>query len=123
MILGLKNNGSVYVAEEAAVGGHNPENAEPGNPSGSWYKTIYAVQIDLGGGETYRHVRVWEDGEELECERFIDRVQAHLDAGGDLSPNHWRFLRLVYGSEAYINQGGEHEEMMLEAKEDGRFAW
>ena len=123
MIFGLKRHGPIYAADETVIGGYNTENADLDNPTGAWFKRVFVAQVNLGEGETYRHDHVFDEDQADALKRLIDKMNAHLDAGGELNKDHWRFFRLIYGSDAYIKQGGEHEEMMVEAKEDGRFIW
>jgi len=119
-IFGLKADGFVYGENELQVGGYNSENAEPGNPEGAWYKRVHIAAICLNRGEIYHHCFSFDEDQEEVFARFLDKVNDHLDAGGELNKDHWRFHRLAYGSEAYLKQGGEDELMRLEELEEGR---
>ncbi len=57
---------------------------------------------------------VWQhDPKGLErAERFAERVQAHIDAGGKLNLDHWHQVDPCYGSPAYSDSG--QEEKLIE---------
>ena len=49
-----------------------------------------------------RAVHTWVFDTEDEAAGLMRRIEAHLKAGGDLNPDHWREGYPAYGSEAYI---------------------
>jgi hypothetical protein len=40
----------------------------------------------------------------IAAENFVKKIKVHLAAGGDLNLDHWNFNRVVYGSQAYLDE-------------------
>ena len=91
-----------------------PEEGEP-------YTLIkYYVEAATKRGDVYRHERQYDT--EAEAEALMGVMQAHLDAGGKLAlEDHWYHARAMYGSQAYIEDGGEEELIQFEARQDQMF--
>ena len=53
-------------------------------------------------GNEYVHKHVFESLDI--AERFVLRVNRHLEADGELDLTHWVFNRVQYGSQAYIDE-------------------
>jgi len=58
-------------------------------------------------GETEEGFGYGVDGDEAAAQRLADRVNAHLAHEGTLDARRWTEIEAAYGSEAYVNGGGE----------------
>jgi len=52
------------------------------------------------------------------AEQFAKRVQAHIDAGGELNLDHWHEVDPAYGSPAYVQFGTELSILEWEREQD-----
>lgn len=77
----------------------------------------YYVEASNKRGNVYRHERQYDT--EAEAEALQAVIQASLDAGGKLAlEDHWYYTRDMYGSQAYVEDGGEEELIRFEADQD-----
>lgn len=94
----------INVGRNVAVVGHNPENADIGNPSGAILGEVYyVVATRLGCDWEYSHFKSFTDL--AEAHRLADRVR-EADRKGGWSPEkseHWS-RRKIYGSASWSNE-------------------
>jgi len=105
---------SLITEEEPA--GYNPEYMALDNPQGivGW-KTAYYIQADINEGELYVHFKAYDLKEDATA--TIDKIERHLDAGGELDLEKWFFNRYCYGSKAYQRNYEEAEYALLDSDE------
>lgn len=53
-------------------------------------------------GYEYVHQHTFPDI--VAAEKIAKKINAHLESGGDLNLEHWNHNRVIYGSQAYIDE-------------------
>lgn len=126
------NNSNSYadVGATYVVIGRDPEMADYDNPRGEIIRPAYFVTVTHADGSRLQHVRTFVARQrispcpqEARAQQLADAVNRHLAAGKKLNPAHWQKIRAEYGSDAYIREGGEQDEIEAEREELAREGW
>lgn len=94
------------IASELRVVGHDSEHADMVNPRGEIIAEVFFVTAEHDNGEIEAHE--FGSTEEAEAQALLDKVRAHVEAGGTLDPDRWLPWRARYGSSAW-DEGAELE--------------
>ena len=86
-----------------------PNYYEAQGEDGPYTAVNYAVTATHKNGEVFLHFKTFSSGEE--ADGLVARIEAHLRKNKGWAPQseHWRFLRRVYGSNAYVQSQTEEE--------------
>ena len=84
-----------------AFGPRQVRNYEDGFLYNEWPEGFVVIAYNSYGQE-YNLPFTFKTEESMD--RFLDRVKAHLAAGGDLNLDHWNFSRVQYGTQAYLEE-------------------
>ena len=101
--------------------GRDPEMADVTNPYGiRWGFAAHVIVEDAQGNREMHKDGFVTHGEEAAMDMakpLCARVEAHIEAGGDLRPEHWTYMEPRYGSVAYDQQGCEADQIRRERDE------
>lgn len=104
------------VMSEVVVVGCDSEMADYDNPRGNVYETIFVVVAELSDGR--RFVAPGSSANESAVARMADALVAR--AANGLLPvgfSRWNETQPRYGSDAYLDQNCEAEQILLEKEE------
>lgn len=105
------------IASVLAVVGYDPEMADVDHPRGEIVREVFSVGAEAADGRRWNHD--FSSLDRAVVERLLARIEAAVAAGRALDDAHWVEGRPVYGSEAYIAQGVDHDDWMIERREAG----
>ena len=101
----------ITISEIQMVVDQDGEHADWANPNGYIYGSRFYLSFATEEGEVWGHFKLYESLEEAYA--LQEKVRKHLDNGGSLNMEHWRFDRYVYGSKAW-EMYGEAEQIEFE---------
>jgi len=62
----------------------------------------YIVSLWSEYGRLYYHPRTFDTAKDADA--FVDKLKAHLKAGRKPNLDNWHFIRVMYGSQAYLDE-------------------